>query len=73
MKKITAFAAAALVASVSVATAGGPVVIVDEPAPVVAENPGTSSGLLLPLIGLGVVAALVASSDDDGGSTGTTN
>jgi hypothetical protein len=70
MKKITAFAAAALVASVSVASAGGPVVVVDEPAPVVAADAGSSSGLLLPLIGLGVVAALVASSD---GSDSTTN
>jgi hypothetical protein len=62
MKKITAFAAAALVASVTVATAGGPVVVIDEPAPVIAEAPGSSSGLLLPLLGLGVVGALVASS-----------
>jgi|266.fasta.fasta_contig_91_42585_length_265_multi_3_in_0_out_0_1 hypothetical protein len=62
MKKITAFAAAALVASVTVATAGGPVTIVDEPAPVVETGASSSSGLLLPLAGLGVVAALVASS-----------
>lgn len=65
MKKITAFAAAALVASVTVATAGGPVVIIDEPTPIVAAAPGTSSGILLPLLGLGIVALLVASSDSD--------
>ncbi len=62
MKKIVAITAAALLASVTVATAGGPVVVMEEPVPVVAEAPGSSSGLLLPLLGLGLVAVLVGQS-----------
>jgi hypothetical protein len=69
MKKIVAITAAALLASVTVATAGGPVVVMEEPVPVVAETAGSSTGLWLPLIGLGVVAALVASSDGSSSSS----
>ncbi len=68
MKKF-AIAAAALLASVSVASAGGPVVVEADPVPEVVAGPGSSSGLLLPLLGLGVVAALVASSDDSSSSS----
>ena len=63
MKKITAFVAAAtLVGSVSAAMAGGPVIIAQEPVPVVAAAPISSAPLWLPLGGLALVAAVAASS-----------
>lgn len=71
MKMITAFtAAASLVASVSVASAGGPVVVFEEPVPVVAAAPVSSGGIWLPLLGLALVAAVAASSSGNG-TTGT--
>lgn len=65
MKKF-AIAAAALAVSVTAATAGGPVVVAEEPAPVVAAAPVSSTGIWLPLAGLALVAALAASSSGDG-------
>lgn len=64
MKKITAFVAAAvLVSSVSAALAGGPVIVAQEPVPVVAAAPVSSVGAWVPLLVIGVVAvAAVASS-----------
>ncbi|MDP3960000.1 MAG: hypothetical protein Q8Q26_08060 [Pseudorhodobacter sp.] len=71
MKKITAFVAAAtLVASVSAASAGGPVVIYQDPVPVVAAAPVSSGGIWLPLAALALVAAVAASSSGNG-TTGT--
>jgi len=71
MKMITAFtAAASLVVSVSVASAGGPVVVYEDPAPVVAAAPVSSGGIWLPLAGLALVAAVAASSSGNG-TTGT--
>lgn len=64
MKKITAFVAAAvLLSSVSAAVAGGPMVMAEEPTMTVAPGASSSaSGMILPLVGLGLVAALAASS-----------
>lgn len=62
MKKITAIiAAATLAASVSTAFAGGPVIIVEEPQPVVAAEPaGSGLGVWLPLLGAAAIVALIA-------------
>jgi len=63
MKKIAAIVATAtLVGSVSAAMAGGPVIIAQEPVPVVAAAPISSAPLWLPLGGLALVAAVAASS-----------
>lgn len=63
MKKITAFlTAAVLVSSASVATAGGPVIVYQEPTPIVAAAPVSSTGIWLPLLGIALVAAAAASS-----------
>lgn len=56
MKKITAFVAgAALALTASTAFAGGPVIVAEEPEPVVVEPAGSFGGL-----GGGVVVAAVA-------------
>jgi hypothetical protein len=57
---------AALLLSASIAHAGGPVVVVEEPTPVVEEQAGTSGGILpLILIGIALCVALCGSDDDD--------
>jgi|GEM_PF-1238037 len=72
MKKITALVAAAtLIASVSAVSAGGPVVVAEEPVPVVAAAPVSSAPIWLPLAGLALVAAVAASSSGNG-TNGTT-
>jgi hypothetical protein len=66
MKKLLATTlAAALTLSAATANAGGPVVIVDEPAPaVVAEKPASSVGIL-PLLLIGVVLCVALCGGDD--------
>ena len=46
--------AATLAISASSAYAGGPVVVVEEPVPVVEEQSGSSSGAVLPLLLVGI-------------------
>jgi hypothetical protein len=65
MKKIAGFAVALAIVS-SMAHAGGPVVVVDEGAPVVALAPASSLGggaLLAGLAGLVLIAAIAGGSD----------
>jgi hypothetical protein len=68
MKKILTSALASLVAiSASTAYAGGPVIVTEEPMPVVEEQAGTSVGVLpLLLVGIALCVALCGGSDDDG-------
>jgi hypothetical protein len=65
MKKLVA-SVLALSVFTSAAMAGGPVVVVEEPAPVVEEQAGTSSGAFLPvlLVGIALCVALCGGSDD---------
>ena len=66
MKKLVA-SVLALSVFTSAAMAGGPVVVVEEPVPVVEEQAGTSSGAILPLllVGIALCVALCGSDDDD--------
>lgn len=69
MKKLAALVAVASMVSTA-AFAGGPVVVAEEAAPVVAEAPGSSGSLgtgaiVAGLAGLALVAALASSSSDD--------
>jgi hypothetical protein len=57
MKKLVA-SVLALSVFTSAAMAGGPVVVVEEPAPVVEESAGTSSGAFLPLLLVGIALAV---------------
>jgi hypothetical protein len=66
MKKLVA-SVLALSVFTSAAMAGGPVVVVEEPMPVVEEQAGTSVGVLpLLLVGIALCVALCGGSDDDG-------
>jgi hypothetical protein len=70
MKKIAGFVAALTMVG-SMAHAGGPVVVVDEPMPVVVAGPASSLGggvLLAGLAGLVLIAAIAGGSD---GTSGT--
>ena len=50
----------------SAAMAGGPVIIVEEPAPVVEKQAASSGGILpLVLVGIALCVALCGGSDDD--------
>jgi hypothetical protein len=65
MKKLVA-SVLSLSVFTSAAMAGGPVVVVEEPAPVVEEAAGTSGGILpLVLVGIALCVALCGGSDDD--------
>jgi len=65
MKKLVA-SVLALSVFTSAAMAGGPVVVVEEPMPVVEEQAGTSVGVLpLLLVGIALCVALCGGSDDD--------
>jgi hypothetical protein len=64
MKKVIASVlASAMILSASTAFAGGPVVIVEDPVPVVAEKP--RSGVLLPLLLVGIVLCVALCGGDD--------
>jgi hypothetical protein len=66
MKKLVA-SVLSLSVFTSAAMAGGPVVVVEEPTPVVEEQAGTSGGILpLVLVGIALCVALCGGSDDDG-------
>lgn len=80
MKKITTFAlgTALTLSMASTAFAGGPVVVEEEPEPIMAPATGSSAGIAgLPLLaGVGaavVVAAVASGGDDDDGAAGTTH
>lgn len=61
-KVIALIAAATLASSVSTAFAGGPVVVVQEEAPVVAAAPaGSGLGVWLPILGAAAIVALAVS------------
>jgi len=65
MKKLVA-SVLALSVFTSAAMAGGPVVVVEEPTPVVEEQSGTSGAILpLLLVGIALCVALCGGSDDD--------
>jgi hypothetical protein len=58
--------AASVLLSASLAHAGGPVVVVEEPTPVVEEQSGSSGGILpLLLVGIALCVALCGSDDDE--------
>ncbi len=65
-KLIAPILAASLALTSSTAFAGGPIVIIDEPDPVVEEKPASSGGMVLPLL-LGAIILCVAlcGSDDE--------
>jgi hypothetical protein len=64
MKKLVA-SVLSLSVFTSAAMAGGPVVVVEEPTPVVEEQAGTSGGILpLVLVGIALCVALCGGSDD---------
>jgi hypothetical protein len=66
MKNLLGTVLSALVLSASIAQAGGPVVVVEEPVPVVEEQAGTSGGILpLLLVGIALCVALCGGDDDD--------
>jgi hypothetical protein len=70
MKKIAGFSVALAIVA-SMAHAGGPVVVIDEPTPVVVGGPASSLGggvLLAGLAGLVLIAAIAGGSD---GTSGT--
>jgi hypothetical protein len=65
MKKLVA-SVLSLSVFTSAAMAGGPVVVVEEPTPVVEEQAGTSGGILpLVLVGIALCVALCGGSDDN--------
>jgi hypothetical protein len=66
MKKIVA-SVLALSVFTSAAMAGGPVVVVEEPTPVVEEQAGSSTGAFLPilLVGIALCVALCGGDDDE--------
>lgn len=65
MKKLVA-SVMALSLFTSAALAGGPVVVVEEPAPVVEEQAATSGAILpLILVGIALCVALCGGNDDD--------
>ncbi|MEX5727347.1 hypothetical protein Ga0609869_000700 [Rhodovulum iodosum] len=78
MKKITTLAlgTALTLSMASTAFAGGPVVVEEEPEPIMAPATGSSAGIgALPLLGgvaAAVVVAAVASGGDDDDSSATT-
>lgn len=79
MNKLTAFAmgTALTLSMASGAFAGGPVVVEEEPEPIVAPATGSSAGMAgLPLLGgvaaAAVVAAVASGGDDDDGAATTT-
>ncbi len=66
MLKLTAPVLALTIAFASVAYAGGPIVIEDEPMPeVVAERPASSVGVLPILLGVVVLCAVLCGGDDE--------
>jgi hypothetical protein len=79
MKKLTTLASAAalVLATAGVGLAAGPTIVAAEAEPV-AQPPKAASGglgiagILLGAAAIGVVAAIVASDDDNGSATGTT-
>ena len=62
---IASVLAASMLAAASTAYAGGPVVIIDEPAPVVAEKPASSVGVLPVVVGVILLCALLCGGNDD--------
>lgn len=75
MNKITALlGASALIASSTFAYAGGPIVVMEEAAPVVAIQAGSpSSGNIGPAVGLGVALLVACALACGGSSDGDTN
>jgi hypothetical protein len=62
MKKLVA-SVLALSVFTSAAMAGGPVVVVEEPVPVVEEQAGTSSGAFLPLLLVALAIGVAVAAD----------
>ncbi|MBK5933544.1 hypothetical protein C8N32_10117 [Rhodovulum imhoffii] len=67
MKKVTslALASAMAIAAASGAYAGGPVIVEDEPEPIVAPATGSSVGAMPILAGVAAAAIIWAIADDD--------
>ncbi|MDP4031309.1 MAG: hypothetical protein Q8P60_00385, partial [Pseudorhodobacter sp.] len=57
------------VMSASVATAGGPVIVYEEPVPIVAAEPASSTGIWLPLLGLAIIVGVIASNNNNNNNT----